>query len=81
MTAHHPDRLETAENAILDTAAAMVDIPHDHPNPIARSALRKAREALMTASNSLHLARIADGMTAKATGHRIVPPSHGIAAL
>lgn len=76
-----PDPLKTAENAILAAAAALADVRPDPVHPIAKTALWRARTALMTASNSLHLARIAEALPAKATGHRIIPPDQARAAL
>ena len=68
--------LETAENAILDAAAALAEVHPDPSHPIARTALRRAREALLTASNSLHLAQLAT-----ATGRVNLPPNQAVAAL
>lgn len=76
-----PDPLKSVENAILDAAAALADVHPDPKHPVARTALQRAREALLTASNSLHLARIAEAYPAKATGHRTLPPGQSRAAL
>lgn len=68
--------LQTAENAILDAAEALAEVHPDPSNPIARTALRRACEALLTASNSLHLAQLATE-----TGRVKLPPGQEVAAL
>ena len=73
-----PDPLRSAENAILAAAAALADVRPDPAHPVARTALQRAREALVVASNSLHLAQLA---TTIATGRIRLPPGQEVAAL
>lgn len=77
--------LESAENAVLDALSALDDVHPDPAHPIARTALKRTRDALVTASNSLHLAKIATATNAaslaRATSRSALSAGHGRAAL
>lgn len=71
--------LETAENAILAAEAALNKVQHYPAHPVAKMALQRAREALLTASSAVHLAQLAT--TETATGRANLPPGQAVAAL
>lgn len=59
MSNANTDHLITAENAILDAALALAEVGNGPTHPVGKIALQRARNALLNAANSLHLAQIA----------------------